>query len=198
MLEFRIGRVPCHVSVLFPALLTALLLCQREGLAVSCLLASLMHEAGHLLAMFLLGVPPADCTLGMFGLRIRLGCRLAGYGYTIIIALAGPLANGLFAALFWRCGLVQTAAVHLLLAGLNLLPLTGLDGGELLRCFLCLLGWEQAQGTVLRIAAAVLLVPMLAAGLWLFLYRNGNPSLIVVSLYLAVAAFFFDECEKNT
>ena len=46
MLEWRIGGVRCRLSLLFPALITALLLWQPDGLAVSCLLASLIHEGG--------------------------------------------------------------------------------------------------------------------------------------------------------
>ena len=58
MLEWRLCGVRFRLSLLFPALVTALLMCQPKGLALSCLLASLIHEGGHLLAMMAVGVPP--------------------------------------------------------------------------------------------------------------------------------------------
>ena len=58
MLEWRWGGVRYRISLLFPALITALLLCQLNGLTVSCLLASIIHEGGHLLAMLAMGIPP--------------------------------------------------------------------------------------------------------------------------------------------
>lgn len=198
MLEFRVGGVRCRVSLLFPALVTALLLCQPDGLAVTCLLASVIHEGGHLLAMLMLRVPPADCVLGAFGLRIRLGQHLAGYGRNIWIALAGPLANGVAAAILLWAGVPQTAAVHLLLAALNLLPGAVLDGGEVLRCCLCLVGWERATDAVLRLSTTLALLPMAAVSLWLFLRRDGNPTLLIISVYLVITAFFSHKNEKTS
>lgn len=40
MLEWRLGGIQLRISLLFPALLTALLFLQPEGVAVSCVLAS--------------------------------------------------------------------------------------------------------------------------------------------------------------
>jgi len=198
MLEFRVGNMRCRVSLLFPALVTALLLCQPEGLAATCLLASVIHEGGHLLAMLMLRVPPADCVLGAFGLRMRLGQHLTGYGRNIWIALAGPLANGLAAAVLLWAGSPQTAAVHLLLAVLNLLPAAVLDGGEVLRCCLCLLGLERVTDAVLRCSTALVLLPMTAISLWLFVRGGGNPTLLIISVYLAATAFFSDKNEKTS
>lgn len=197
MLEWRPGGIRCRVSLLFPALVTALLLWQPDGLAVSCLLASLIHEGGHLVAMLAVGVPPQNCTLGAFGMRIELGNALIGYGRALLISLAGPLANGLAAALLLVVGCPAAATVHLALATLNLLPAAALDGGEILRCGLALLGLEPLAEMVLRLSSALVLLPLAAVSLWLFL-RGENPTLLIVSGYLATLVFFSDKCEKNS
>lgn len=194
MFEFSIGGVCCRLSLLFPALLTALLLWQPDGLAVSCVLASVIHECGHLLAMLAVGVPPDRCTLSAFGACIRMGSRLPGYRQNMLISLAGPLANLLAAACLLLLGCQQTAAVHLVLAVLNLLPASALDGGELLRCGLCLLGMESLAAGVLRFTSTSVLLPLAAGALWLFLRGGGNLSLLLVSGYLVGLIFF---CEKN-
>ena len=186
------------MSLLFPALLTALLLWQPDGLAVSCVLASVIHECGHLLAMVVVGVSPRDCNLGAFGMRIRLGIRMPGYGQNLCISLAGPLANGLAAAGLLVLGRERTAAVHLTLAVLNLLPAAALDGGEMLRCSLCLLGMESLAAPVLRLTSALTLLPLAVGSVWLFLQGGGNGTLLIVSAYLVLLVFFSEKNEKTT
>lgn len=198
MLEWRPGGIRCRLSLLFPALLTVLLLWQPDGLAVSCVLASVIHEGGHLTAMLCLGYPPRACTLGAFGMRIRLGARLPGYGHNLLISLAGPVTNLLSAAVLFILSCPLQAAVHLTLAGFNLLPAAALDGGEILRCSLCLLGFEALAQPALRLTSALVLLPLAAGSLWLFLQGWGNGTLLIVSVYLVLLVFFSDKNEKNS
>ena len=197
MLEWRVGGVSCRLSLLFPALITALLLWQPDGLAVSCLLASLIHEGGHLVAMLAVGVPPQRCTLGAFGMRIDLRSTLVGYGSHIAISLAGPLANGLAAVVLFCLHSSDAAVVHLLLAGFNLLPAAALDGGELLRYGLCLLGMERLADSLLRFTSALVLLPLAAVSIWLFI-TNENPTLLIVSGYLVALIIFSEKNEKTS
>ena len=197
MLEWRVSGVRCQLSLLFPALITALLLWQPDGLAVSCLLASLVHEGGHLAAMLAVGVPPQKCTIGAFGMRIDLRNTLIGYGSNMVIALAGPLANGLAAAVLFFLRSSNAAAVHLLLAGCNLLPAAALDGGELLRYGLCLLGMERLADSLLRFTSALVLLPLAAVSIWLFI-KSKNPTLLIVSAYLLALIIFSEKNEKTS
>lgn len=197
MLEWRLGGVRCRLSLLFPALVTALLLWQPDGIAVTCLLASLIHECGHLLAMVSVGVSPQRCTLGAFGMRIDLEYPLVDYKRNLWISLAGPLANGVAAAVLFFLHAPEAALVHLVLAQLNLLPAAALDGGEILRCGMGLLGLDTLAPTLLRFTSALVLLPLAAVSLWLF-FRGGNPTLPIVSAYLVLLVFFSDKCEKNS
>lgn len=197
MLEWRLCGVRCRLSLLFPAMVTALLLWQPDGLALSCLFASLIHEGGHLLAMMVVGVPPQTCVIGAFGLRLDLDNALVGYGKNLMISLAGPLVNGVAAALLFGINRSDTAMVHLVLAGLNLLPASALDGGEVLRCGMCLIGMESLASTVVRFASAMVLLPLATASIWLLL-DDANPTLLIVSAYLAILIFFSEKNEKNS
>ena len=197
MLEWRLGGVRCRVSLLFPALVTALLLWQPDGLAVSCLLASLIHEGGHLLAMLVLGVPPRVCTLGAFGMRMNIDDQLINYKKNLLISLAGPLTNGMAAVILFCLHAYDAAMVHIVLAALNLLPAAALDGGEILRCGLCLLGLDRCARWVLRLSSALVLLPLAAVSGWLFL-QGKNLTLLIVSAYLVVMIFFSEKYEKNS
>lgn len=190
MLEGQIAGVRCRVSLLFPALLTGLLLAQADSLAVSCVLASAMHEGGHLLAMLALGCPPQMCTLGAFGMRIEMDAqRMVGYRRNILISLAGPTVNLLAAPLLWVCGCEQAAMVHLILAVLNLLPAAALDGGQIVRCAFHLAGKEARADGWLRVLSAAVLLPLAALAFWLFLSGRGNVTLLIVSGYLTALVF---------
>lgn len=190
MLEGRIAGIRCRVSLLFPALLAGLLLAQADSLAVSCVLASAMHEGGHLLAMLVLGCPPQACTLGVFGMRIEMGNeRMVGYRRNLLISFAGPTVNLLAAPLLWACGCERAAVVHLTLAVFNLLPAAALDGGQMLRCLFCLAGKETQADGWLRVLSAAVLLPLAALAFWLFLSGCGNVTLLIVSGYLTALIF---------
>lgn len=190
MLEGHIAGVRCRVSLLFPALLMGLLLAQTDSLAVSCVIASVMHEGGHLLTMLALGCPPQTCTLGAFGMRIEMDSRhLVGYRRNMLISLAGPTVNLLTAPLLWACGCGQAAVVHLMLATFNLLPAAALDGGQILRCVFCLAGKEAQADKWLRALSAAVLLPLAALAFWLFLSGFGNGTLLIVSGYLTALIF---------
>lgn len=197
MLEWRLGGVRCRVSLLFPALVTALLLIQPDGLAVSCLLASLIHEGGHLLVMLTLGVPPCACTLGAFGMRMNIDNQLVNYKKNLLISLAGPLTNGVVAVILFWLHAYDAAMVHLVLAALNLLPAAALDGGEILRCGLCLLGLDRCTRWALRLSSVLVLLPLAAISGWLFVQEK-NWTLLIVSAYLVVMVFFSEKYEKTS
>ncbi len=100
---------------------------------VPFVLACALHEAGHLVALFLCGC------------RVQ-GIRVSGTGALIVsaplpperqvfCALAGPAVNLLSFFAFTRAA-PHFAAVSALLAAYNLLPIEPLDGGTALRCAL--------------------------------------------------------------
>lgn len=191
MLEKRVGGIRFRLSLLFPALLTVLLLRQGDTLALSCVLASVMHECGHLLAMLLLGCRPDVCTLGAFGMRIETGRRqLTGYGRNIVISLAGPAVNALAAVGWWIARHPETALVHAVLGVLNLLPAAALDGGQVLRCLLEMGGIGDRAPVLLRAVSAAVLLPLAVAAVYLVLSGKGNGTLLLVSIYLTVLVFF--------
>ena len=190
MFEWTVRGVRCRLSILFPALLTALLFYQPQGMTVICVVASAMHECGHLLMMLLLGCPPSCCTLGAFGMRIEMGAvRTVGYGRNLLISVAGPMVNLLCAAMFWLLGNTAVAAVHLVQCVFNLLPAAALDGGQILRCICCMCGGEHIADRLLLWLSVGVLTPLATAAAYLVL-SGGNASLLIVVGYLALLVFW--------
>lgn len=190
MFEFTVRGVRCRLSILFPALLAALLFYQPSGMAVVCVTACVMHECGHLLAMMLLDCPPSCCTLGAFGMRIEMGqARTVGYGRNVLISLAGPAVNLVCVAVFWALGRESVAAVHLVQCLFNLLPAAALDGGQILRCLCCRWMEERVADGVVFALSITVLIPLATAAVYMVL-TGGNVSLLIVVGYLALLVFW--------
>ena len=116
----------------FPVLALMLLLFPLRFL-VGVLLAALIHELGHLLALKISGGRVLSIRLRSFGARIEAAPMSPGR--TALCALAGPAAGAL-TIFAWKsfpelalAGLVQTV--------FNLLPVYPLDGGRALRNICC-------------------------------------------------------------
>lgn len=168
-------------------------------------LAALIHELGHLAAAVACGVRIRGMRLDLFGARLELP-GLLSYRQELTVALGGPAANLLTAAVLFRtwtvcgcpvCGASPSLSGWALVSGVllpaslglcavNLLPIASLDGGRALACLLSLTFGADIAHRVLRLLS--LLTPAL---LWLLsvyaLLRAGQfLSLFVFSFSLLV------------
>ncbi len=94
----------------------------------------LLHEAGHILAAALLGVPVREFGLKLRGAYIRRA-RSTRRRNEILIAASGPLMNFLVVVplMFLPHLGPQLAMCNLMLGVINLLPLPSSDGRRILR-----------------------------------------------------------------
>ena len=152
-------------------------------MSVTTLLVAAIHELGHIGAAMVLGigdmsVPKAVLT----GLRIKPG-RMLSYREEVIVALGGPLANILVFLLLLPLTrvnyyLLTLAAISLLTAISNLIPIRGWDGHRiligLLSTRLSAVGLERVTRvltTMLSATAALLsliFMMIVGEGYWIF------------------------------
>lgn len=192
MFRFCVGGTRWAVSLLFPASVVVLLSLDASGMAGWCIAASAMHEGGHFLMLLLCGGKPAQVSVGLFGIRMEPdpGAPLS-YGKNLLVSLAGPAVNLLSCGILWGLAGKWTipAMVHATLAGMNLLPIEPLDGGQAL---LCLLAPHMEEGRVRRVLLAMsvcTIFPLAAAGFYILIRSGYNFSLLAVSAYLVLLLF---------
>ena len=116
----------------FPVLALMLLLFPLRFL-VGVLLAALIHELGHLLALKLARGRVLSIRLRSFGARIE--AAPISPGRAALCALAGPAAGAL--TIFAYKTFPELALAGLVQTVFNLLPVYPLDGGRALRNICC-------------------------------------------------------------
>ncbi len=154
--------------------------------------SALIHEGGHLAAAFLTGVPVERITVYPFGADIRFGPGLRSYRDDIVTVSAGAAANLLLAGIGLLIGGAPGRFLtvgNLLLAGLNLMPIEGLDGGTLLTTVLTLAGRGDAAPVAIRISSFFCLFGLWLAAVYILLIRDGDPSLFVLACGLFSSIF---------
>lgn len=183
------GGTVWRVGVPFFIAAAAWLTLDASGTAALCLLASFLHEGGHILALLLCGRCPQEVAVGVCGIRLVPDTRPLGYGRQALVLLAGPVVNLLTAVLLVALHSAPVAvAAHLLLGLFNLLPVEALDGGQCLRCLLAARFRDECASRAVRAISIVVLLPLATAGFFL-LFQGGNATLLAVSVYLTVRLF---------
>lgn len=167
----------------FLFLLSLMLAFDAAWVTVLTLLVAAVHELGHIFAAVVIGIGDMSMPRAVLtGLRIR-PARLLSYREEVIVALGGPLANILtfFSLLpLTRVNnyLFTLAALSLLTAVSNLIPIRGFDGQRILRGLLASrvsAGTLEAvaRGLSVGISAAVALLSLVfmmkvGEGYWIF------------------------------
>lgn len=141
--------------------------------------AAVCHEIGHLAALRAFEVRPEQFAVGAAGAKICIAAPYLSYRKEILLYLAGPAAN-----LAAACGAYLTFRFFLpseevlyflfcngLLAGLNLLPIWGLDGEKALYSLLCLFSSPAVAKRVCNAASFICLSLLTGAG-FLILTRH--------------------------
>ncbi len=180
--------VEVEFSIGFPAVVALLCFFDKTGNAALCLYAALLHESAHVAVLCLCGFRPRSLCFGAFGMRMEL--PPLSYKTTALVALSGPLCNLVFAGLSALCGAKNGVLVHAALGGFNLLPLSPLDGGQALFCFLAPKIGECAAQKTLTVTTFLTGIPLFAAAWWTLFETGYNGTLLLLCVYLLFLVFF--------
>lgn len=191
-MKFKLFGTEIYVSFLFCATLSFMICTDRTGLVIPTLLAVVLHEAGHLFAMYLYECPPISIRLIPASVQITEKLFVPDKK-SIKILLAGPLLNiaaGLTA--FLNYGIykapfaLEFSVINFALGLFNLLPVCGLDGGSVLTIILKPRTKRFSAETIIKIITAAIGFFTLAAALYLYFTDNFNLSVLIAALYFFV------------
>ncbi len=192
MLELHIGRLRFCFGFSFFLLLAVVCRWQAGSMLLLSFLAILLHEIGHLLAMLLTKTAVKSINFTAFGVHIvRSAVQFVPPLRLVVVYLAGPAVNLLFALLFLgssREGMAgYFGAVNLLLGLLHLLPAGSLDGACALREALSFLlpgRWVKPVAGLISLVVLLGLVPVMGG-----LAGKISPTAMLLWVYLLVATF---------
>ena len=191
MLTVKKGGICWRLSPLFPALLVIMLGFESMAFIGRCVAAAFWHESGHLLCMLLFHKTPKSITIGMFGMRMEQDRRqLLSYRQNICVSLAGPLLNGIGVLVANSCGATELAVVHTALMVFNLLPLSMLDGGQVLYGVLALHKATENAVKIMHHISVSCLVFIYFCGFVVLLVSGYNLTLLMTAVYLTAWMFF--------
>ncbi len=169
---------------------------------VPLICAVLLHEIGHILCAKILKIKIKSFELSLFGGRIKTE-KDPSYVDELIFALGGPLVGFVGFAFTYKIALSNLtipfcqsflfpfSILSLCLSIFNLIPLTSLDGGRILKCTLCLLFSLDTADKILRITSFSTLLSLWLLSVYMMLkISNGVPMFIFCLIFFAKCFIF--------
>jgi len=191
MLSLRIGNLNISVSFWFFAAIGFFLLYSHSVLFWYLMMPIVLHELGHLIAIYICGGSVSAVRFRAFGVDIEKGGGQMSYAKDIVITLAGAAVNLAAAGVLHAATTYPTmrsmllVAVNLAAAAFSLLPVGNLDGGAIVRLIAERLGGVGFAYHASRFCSFLVLAPLFAVAFWLLIGPQQNFTLLVVCIYLA-------------
>ncbi len=160
------------------------------------ILSSIFHEIGHLTMMLITSNKPKKIRFEITGINIIRNNTNISTRNEIIIALGGPLFNGLL--LIFGClilyhnnleSVMLIASVNLILMIFNLLPIQRLDGGLVLYYLLSKKYEMITCNKVIKISSIIFIILIYIWGFYIFVVSNYNFSMIIIAIFLTLSLF---------
>ncbi len=184
-------KMGLRLNILVPIGLLFLFFLNGVASTVVMLLAAFVHEAGHILSAAACGACIERFDIELWGGRMFYG-GMNSYKKELLISLGGIFANLLLAPL----GLISVFGIYgklffwasICYALVNIIPAKTLDGGEALRCILCLncdVDVAYAAQTAVNTLAVMFLC---AVGLTMGIITGFNSSVLMLAVITVVLA----------
>ena len=191
-MKFKLLGTEIYISFLFAAVVTLMLATDRTGMILPTLFAVIMHEIGHLFAMWVLDCTPKRIKLIPASVQITSPFTKR-YKNDVIIALCGPLVNLiLFLTLYFNYLAFKNqltlcyALLNLIIFSFNSLPVNGLDGGTLLKALLSKQYGPDKAAVSVKIITIVVSASVITVAVVLAIKKSLNISLFVIGIYLFI------------
>jgi Zn-dependent protease len=184
-----IKKKKIRVDFTFFATIALFFYLDKSGYGLMSIAACVIHETGHLLAIFAERKKLDSITFYGGGIKIRGTENLDA---SVLVLTAGSLMNiAVFAVLYFHFSLISTlqifAIINLVVGIFNFLPLKHFDGGRLIEKMLIkIFPVEKALNTAQK---SEIIATIFAVCIPVFLFVSGvfNPTLVMALIYVIAA-----------
>ena len=143
----------------------------KSGFGIYFILSALLHEAGHLLVMGLVGVHVDCVNLSFGGILIQRQQKCDRLG-ELMVLLAGPVTNIILAVILFAIGDFVFSSVNTSLAVYHLFPIKGLDGWCILNNTACWI-WGMKNGERMTKIISTLFATVMIIGIVIGVFWYG-------------------------
>lgn len=193
--HFSIGNIRVNIHFLAPLSVFALIFAESSIYSFVVLFCALIHEMGHIAAIYFLKAGISEISLLPFGAEIKMK-NSVGYFYDFIIAISGPFSNILLGGIFWCIYLLYPHPTPLFgvissifLAVINLIPVKSFDGGRCIRSVaFSFMEYEKALRFI-KISELLSLLILTFLSFLAVRYSYFNISLCAICIYLFVCVY---------
>lgn len=162
----------------------------QQGIFLTVAVCAGLHELGHLLAIWIAGIPITKIRISATGAEIQLQESMRFMASNAFIMAAGPIFSLLTAILFAYQDQPMYAGISFVLGVFNSLPILPLDGGQFLQIIL----GNRFFGLLLIISWIGALFVGVLGGILLW-YSKGNFSLLMIGIFLISRQFHESSCK---
>ncbi|MBP3706641.1 MAG: hypothetical protein J6J13_05295 [Clostridia bacterium] len=194
-MEIKLMGTKIYISFLFWALICFMIALDRTGYIFHLIIAVTIHEAAHLLMMWMCNCGPKSVRLIPASVQIVRSASRKKYGEELIAA-AGPIANILVGSVFLidffisdKLWILEFALINFCTAAFNLLPVWGLDGGLIISCIISRKTNDPYKGErVVRIISLFFGAFFFFLGVFFCLWDKTNLSFFAIAIYLILSS----------
>ena len=186
-MRFKLFGIEIELQFFAVLALTTALLLDKSSKVALYLLCAFVHECGHLFMMLCFHKKPKSVKLRIFDIAIEENCEKS-FLSDLLITLAGPLSNLIFAFIFYFIS-TPLYVCNVTLCVFNLLPIDTFDGGHALYLFLTKKFSHRTSCVILKAFTLIILIPLFVFGIIVLCYSKYNYSMLAISLYLLAILF---------
>ncbi len=192
-MQFKLFGTKIYISFIFAAVITVMLFFDRTTLFLPSAIAIILHELGHLFAMWLCECTPKEIKLIPASVQIIRGFSSKPYGESII-ALFGPIVNLVIFLVFlvnylyfkdeW---VIKFGLINLIIGIFNLLPVKGLDGGTVLYNIVSEKKGLRTAERLLNIITFISSLTLFVLGIFTIINGKVNITVFIMAIYLLLS-----------
>lgn len=144
-----------------------------------------VHELAHLAAALSIGLRPESITLSPFGARLRLKNKIVrSFADEVILYAAGPLLNGIIAAVAAYLEFDGVYRINAALIFMNILPVPPLDGGMITKRIISARFGKRVGERVCACMSFTVGTAFLAVSIYGAYRGTLNPSMFIMVIFL--------------